>query len=774
MMDAAYTTAIAMYERSLWIFAQRAGVERKLPETSLNEIAQKAEKLALGSELSGPISARPVLTSIVGHLHGEERHRYYRPQVMASQRVLPEKACPANLLTDYQNLWQAFQTEFAECISETQSAQVREANWHALFQRYTWAMAAPTHHTETDISLFDYARMSAALAVCLHERAPDQQEVALLIGGDLSGVQDWLYTFGSSGAARTLRGRSFYLQLLTEVIAFYLLDKLRLPMANLLYAGGGNFYILAPVQQEATVMALQKEISSKLLQMHSGALYMALACTPLTEARLKDKALGEAWHDVNKLMNVRKAQRFAELDDEQMAKAIGSPLAGTGLYADSCRVCGRTITPQENTTKKQIVDANGGFQCGLCGSFEKLGNELRDANFLVVNSIEPEEATVVIDWQRGLRQLGFDVRTVPNGPAMREQTAKNGDGFGPQVQSQLARVFYWKEQPDFTIFQENFDKARTVWAFRPLAQCVPLSRKPGDSHIADFEEIAQASEGIERWGVLRMDVDNLGKIFQGGIPASNLSRVVGLSGLLRQFFEGYVPELAKRINEGDLAETAAKQPTAPRLYLMYAGGDDLFVVGAWSYLPILAAQIRQQFAKFACDNPQVTISGGISLALGNKYPLYRAADDAGDAEEQAKDHGKNALAFLGQAVKWDGEFASVQDRVRQLTEWVQPETGKLPRSFLMNLRAIDAEWQTWKKQESAVNHHYAHTNKTLFFGPWQWHLTYSLIRAGERTKESEIKQYMQEYVQTIIKGEIKLLGLTARWTELLTRKESSK
>jgi CRISPR-associated protein, Csm1 family len=52
------------------------------------------------------------------------------------------------------------------------------------------------------------------------------------------------------GAARTLRGRSFYVQLLTEGVADFILRRLGLPPTNLIYAGGGNFYLLAGVSQQ--------------------------------------------------------------------------------------------------------------------------------------------------------------------------------------------------------------------------------------------------------------------------------------------------------------------------------------------------------------------------------------------------------------------------------------------------------------------------------------------------------------------------------------------
>ena len=228
---------------------------------------------------------------------------------------------------------------------------------------------------------------------------------------------------------------------------------------------------------------------------------------------------------------------------------------------------------------------------------------------------------------------------------------------------------------------------------------------------------------------------------------------------MRLFFEGYVPSLAQEVNS---------RTGEPRVYLMYAGGDDLFVVGGWSDLPHLAQRIRQDFGKFACSNPLVTISGGISLALDGKYPLYQVARAAGSAEALAKDAGRNALTFLGQPLPWDKEYAQVAARVAQLAQWVEQD-GPLPRSFLMTLRAIDAQWRRWRKDESGLRARYQHRDKALYLGPWQWRLIYSLTRAVERSKNNDLKREVDALVQSILDGEIYTLGLSTRWAELLTR-----
>ena len=133
------------------------------------------------------------------------------------------------------------------------------------------------------------------------------------------------------------------------------------------------------------------------------------------------------------------------------------------------------------------------------------------------------------------------------------------------------------------------------------------------------------------FGALRMDVDNLGAIFRYGLGENaTISRMATLSESLRLFFEGYVPKLCKDYNN-DPQEKEKKEI----LELIYAGGDDLFLVGGWSALPRIAKKIRDEFRCFVTGN-HVTLSGGIFIEH-QKFPAYQFAELSGEAEHAAKE-----------------------------------------------------------------------------------------------------------------------------------------
>ena len=74
---------------------------------------------------------------------------------------------------------------------------------------------------------------------------PENVKPYLLIGGDISGIQRFIYTITSKGALKSLKGRSFFLELLNEHIVSELIDALKLTRSNIIFSGGGHFHILS-------------------------------------------------------------------------------------------------------------------------------------------------------------------------------------------------------------------------------------------------------------------------------------------------------------------------------------------------------------------------------------------------------------------------------------------------------------------------------------------------------------------------------------------------
>ena len=190
-----------------------------------------------------------------------------------------------------------------------------------------------------------------------------------------------------------------------------------------------------------------------------------------------------------------------------------------------------------------------------------------------------------------------------------------------------------------------------------------------------------------------MDVDNLGTVFTKKLENATISRLATLSEALRHFFEGYVPQLCREYNTKQEQEM---------LELIYAGGDDLFLVGGWSALPEIAEQIRSEFREFVTGD-HVTLSGGIAIEH-KKFPLYQFAAQSGEAEEAAKnlcrlnaenkEIQKDAITFLRKPMAWT-DFDVVRNWHRKFLEAMHAERNPLPSVFLTRLNQIYADKDRW-------------------------------------------------------------------------------
>lgn len=144
-----------------------------------------------------------------------------------------------------------------------------------------------------DVSLYDHVKLTAAFAVCMwqyfqahqindyrkecFEKESSRvrnQPMYLLVSGDLSGIQKFIYTIPSKGALKSLRGRSLYLELLVENIVDEILDACQVSRSCLLYTGGGHFYMMLPNTDgvESCLESFQKQLQEWFLEYYGNRL----------------------------------------------------------------------------------------------------------------------------------------------------------------------------------------------------------------------------------------------------------------------------------------------------------------------------------------------------------------------------------------------------------------------------------------------------------------------------------------------------------------------
>ena len=670
-----------------------------------------------GSETEG--SDESVLVSPLSTLKGANQIYAYSPTELNLENkdtVIPSES-PVVHQDAYTSLWEIFKKDFR---TATEGRHYKPSDYQtivALLHKYTSRIptAQRQETTEQDISLYDHLRTTAAIAACIDrelseeevdaqlctEKAPDKV-ICTLIKGDISGIQNFLYHILSDGASNQLRGRSFYLQLLTETIAQWVLRQLNLPVTNLLLASGGHFYILAPYTATSEKLdVVRQTISQNLLALHNGDLFCTLASVPVKSEDFEEDNFSDKWREVSEQVQKLKQQKWSELEAKQMFDNFFEP-------------------HEQKDTDLGFVD---------------LGMKLRHAKYLVTFDVQEAAIPQTPTCYDAVKAFGIDFHISEN----------VNDDIPIKPEHTNKAVIYRLADTDFLTedILNNFQWEGCAVSndFRASSQVIPLRNDRYDQEvIADYNYLAEASQGVHWFGALRMDVDDLGTVFTEKLQKATISRLATLSEALRTFFEGYVPQLCRNYNAAHDKEI---------LELIYAGGDDLFLVGGWSALPDIAEQIRSQFRHFVTGD-HITLSGGIAIEH-KKFPLYQFAARSGEAEDAAKDmDGKNAITFLHKPMTWE-DFDVVRDWHQKFKEALESDK-RLPRDILTRLSQI-------------------YSAEELKGYRWAWRSIYYFHRLLERNRSQE--QFVRK-----LQGELNLndtydlkqfIHVITRWTALRIR-----
>lgn len=707
----------------------------------------------------------------------EPPQRYWRSEALSLERAEPTEAAQARA-ADLAALWKGFAGELTQLLDLYEDESVRfQAFTHLL---HKWAWAVPCSYGESGVSLYDEFRALSALVhvSCCAETPNDK---FLLVGGDIPGIQDFVYTITSKGAAKGLRGRSFFVQLLGDAVVRRVLADLAMPETNVIYAAGGNFMLLVPPAKaevkgkfvEERLEELQREIEGALLDVFEGDLALCLAWVPLKADQVGSHAFAQpVSKDLKGLIAERKRQRFRSIAKDRWRDLFGPQGKLGNRY---CVICQRPLArgegvPMEGESPDPVTGERP-RRCSPCDGFKKLAERVGQEGLLAIGSKPLREGE---PWQEALWQVG---QVWYHYYSLEELELPSGS------------YFYTVNDTDFL--------ANSAHGFRFVANVTPRvtkkdmerwRRDPEEGEeppilcgIRTFGQMANVARGVRRLGVLRMDVDDLGQIMVQGLKPRTIAATSALSETLDRFFTGWLNRICAQVNQlHRVAEDG--EDRGDRLYVIYAGGDDLFVVGSWDLMPELAKRIREQFKAYTGHNSALHISAGITLE-GRKFPLYRAADQAGRAEDEAKRYSRNkvrkdAINFLGLPVKWDEWVKEVQPRWQIITGLVIPE--RAPRALLQVLQNIHAQYEEQVKRRSTALRGQGEPlpdepQYEVYYGPWMWQEAYALTRMAERIRrtgdDEAARAVLDLQVSSVSPVSIRYVGLAARWAELLTREE---
>ena len=670
------------------------------------------------------------------------------------------------LRADYPALWRAFEEAWESLPDASPAFHDPDAfalAWLSLLRAHAWCVPAAAYLDEPDVSLADHLQVTGALAACLWD-LPDEvlarleadssqdEPVALLVGGDVSGIQRFLYTISSAGAAKSLRGRSAYLGLLCDVVAEFTRRELGVLPCNVIYSGGGHFYLLAPLGVGERLAGVRERLTGVLLDFFGGDVALVLDAVPLKASDLRvvpgepRSPLGERWRELDAKLRSAKQTLLRQVALSSPQKVFGP--FGVGGREEFCVVCHSEPDQPEGLrdrgVRRPVAPAaeEAERKCSLCKSFEDLSHRVARAAYLVLRQVRPKTGGN-LEWHSVLTALGLELWL--------------------DTEDELVSHY----RPDDWVIRLNDPRldpvardGRTVpvVGFRLLPNFTPIEE---DGTIREMAALAQGSDGAPYFSALRMDVDSLGRLFSEGLGGRlSLSRLATFSRSLSTFFEGYLNRICQELD-----------PDRKHLYLLYSGGDDLLAVGSWNAVLGLAQRIRDEFGRYACNNPAVTLSGGTSLHH-EKFPLYQASRLAGDLQEAAKawhrdGRAKDAFNLWGQPLEWD-ELDWARDWHDRITGWLMRDGVR--RAFVFKLARIAGMHDEVHKElsrrhdltEDEIRRRVRHER-------WLWTLVYYLAKESEELRP-ELQRLRDDLVN---QDRVRCLATLARWVELSTKHQDT-
>ncbi len=581
----------------------------------------------------------------------EERRSYY-PLIPMGRDVFPVTLAEAQK-TDYSSLFTDF-LDGLRGIPSNKGIAHYIASLTSVLEKFTWCIPSSTWKTRPDISLFDHAVTTAAIAQALHIYHKEEGGVpgegiskpkVILLGGDLSGIQRYIFHLDNahgSGVAKLFRARSFYLQLLSRSVSLALLHEFGMsPLARIMDAGG-RFLMLLPATRRVRerLPEFEAEVQRWFFTTFRGELSLNLSFDlELSENDFQLEMFQKKLDAFNDHLELRKLQKY----DKILADA-DMPVHNLRYddYAASgeCNVCkANPATPEAMRSfarefQKEVTICDNCYQL-----IHHVGGQLPTADYVAIKS-----SGKGTDLFGGLR---FSLHKSPPGDDCVEIiNIRNHDAFTfLPIAGYLPRISRedmerWERRGE----SSSHEDGGTFYGEDLIEEGMPKTL----NILAEEARIHDRNDGKPRGkaflGAFKADVDNLGMLFSIGLKERlSISRFACMSRMLNTFFADY---LVQRIRND-----------FPDMYVVFAGGDDIFLLGPWTQCLDFACMLDMTFRDFISHNPDITLSAGITLSKSG-VPVRTMAHEAErllDASKQ-REHGgrrvKDGVTIFDVTVGW--------------------------------------------------------------------------------------------------------------------------
>ncbi len=268
--------------------------------------------------------------------------------------------------------------------------------------------------------------------------------------------------------------------------------------------------------------------------------------------------------------------------------------------------------------------------------------------------------------------------------------------------------------------------------------------------IKEFTDLANDSLGANKLGILKLDVDDLGTIFEN---KDKLKELMATSQSMKNFFEGKLNKLATSDKYKDY------------VYIIFSGGDDTFIVGSYDKILYFAKGLKEEFDN-EFENKGYSFSAGL-LIVDDKQSVNSFSIKVEDYLDKAKDRKnlndkkiKNAITIFGEVFSWD-EYIKLLDMKENIKDIAENESRAILNKIMDSTKGF----------LSAVRVKNFNEKKKRV-----WRLSYYLRNCSD--EKEKVDKLIKVYEDLALNRENKeytnasIIPVATRLAELETRKES--
>ena len=643
------------------------------------------------------------------------------------ENIVPENNKKAD--AEYKELFTNF-IKNLKSLEHKDNIELWYEHFDSLMMIYTSHIpAARVGNIVYDVSLYDHCRTTAALATSLYlyhsrtdtftekEIKSPKENKFLLINGDFKGIQNFIFSSAAESRkfrSKILRGRSFAVSLLSELAADMLCREIGLPITSIILNAAGKFTIIAPniPDTRSSIDKVKKEINNWLVKISFGETIFNIAAV---KASPNDFCKGNFINVWDRIIFEMEQVKYSGFDIDSYGGTVEGYLdqfinkAGESAI---CPLCGKR--PALDMFQEQPV-------CKIC----------RDHIFLGTNIVKKKRLSIYFKDDIKSRdclheplfdkyQLSFPQDTEKHHKGLLKCWSLDNDD---PIHSDVTIRFIKGYIPVYT--ENDLDDNRIV---DDKNDPIVLGDPKTLNHIAcmakEYNPENGKYTGVETLGVLKADVDNLGLLMACGLKEKRftLSRLATLSRQLNYYFTVYLPWFLEKSE-------------FKNIYTVFAGGDDLFLIGPWNSIIDFSESMQKSFADYVCQNKEIHFSAGISVHKPHTT-IDVMAESSEALLEKAKSDGRDRLALFSVTAEWS-EVQELMTIEETFIKWL--EKGWISRVMFYNLnefiKMAEKEKQLIEKKEDI------HIND-MTCTKWRSLLAYSVDRnIGKKNSDKEkIKQ----------------------------------